>query len=233
MAQDASVYLNEGDVQVERIAGISTVSFFHPKSNSLPGRVLKKLAEAIATEGQRPEVHVIVLRSEGEKAFCAGASFDELLSLNNRVDADAFFMGFAHVINACRTCPVPIIGRVQGKAVGGGVGLAASVDYCFATQASQIKLSELAVGIGPFVVGPAVERKMGLSAYSDMAFNATEWKSAAWAREKGLFMELFDEVQDMDAAVQQLAQRLAQSSRDALTNIKKVCWAGTEHWDGL
>ncbi len=113
------------------------------------------------------------------------------------------------------------------------MGLAASVDYCFATQASQIKLSELAVGIGPFVVGPAVERKMGLSAYSDMAFNATEWKSAAWAREKGLFMEVFDEVQDMDAAVQQLAQRLAQSSRDALTNIKKVCWAGTEHWDGL
>lgn len=233
MAEDASVYLSEGDVQVERLGKISTVSFFHPKSNSLPGRVLKKLAEAIKTEGHSPEVHVVVLRSEGEKAFCAGASFDELLSLDNRADADAFFMGFAHVINACRTCPVPIVGRVQGKAVGGGVGLAASVDYCFATQGSQIKLSELAVGIGPFVVGPAVERKMGLSAYSDMAFNATEWKSAEWAREKGLFMEVFAGVAELDSAVMALAERLANSSRDALTNIKKVCWAGTENWDGL
>lgn len=233
MAHDASVYLSEGDVQVERHAGISTVTFFHPKSNSLPGRVLKKLADAITNEGQRPEVHVVVLRSEGEKAFCAGASFDELLSLNNRTDADTFFMGFANVINACRTCPLPIIGRVQGKAVGGGVGLAASVDYCFATQASQIKLSELAVGIGPFVVGPAVERKMGLSAYSDMAFNATEWKSAEWAREKGLFMEVFENLTELDSAVNSLAQRLANSSRDALSNIKKVCWNGTENWDSL
>ena len=204
MAEDASVYLSEGDVQVERLGKISTVSFFHPKSNSLPGRVLKKLAEAIKTEGHSPEVHVVVLRSEGEKAFCAGASFDELLSLDNRAVADAFFMGFAHVINACRT-----------------------------TQGSQIKLSELAVGIGPFVVGPAVERKMGLSAYSDMAFNATEWKSAEWAREKGLFMEVFAGVAELDSAVQALAERLANSSRDALTNIKKVCWAGTENWDSL
>jgi methylglutaconyl-CoA hydratase len=126
-----------------------------------------------------------------------------------------------------------IIGRVQNKAVGGGVGLASSVDYCFATTSASIKLSELAVGIGPFVVGPAVERKMGLSAMSQLAINATEWASAQWAREKGLYTDIFETEAEMDAAIHALAQRLANSSPEAMAEIKKVLWRGTENWDEL
>lgn len=146
--------------------GVGSITFFHPRSNSLPGKVLKQLADTITKLGKDETVKVIVLKSKGEKGFCAGASFDELISIKDRSTGKQFFSGFANVINACRKCPKFVVGRVQGKAVGGGVGLASAVDYCFATTAASVKLSELAVGIGPFVVGPAVERKIGVSAMS-------------------------------------------------------------------
>ncbi|MEN9638774.1 MAG: hypothetical protein RLZZ262_642 [Bacteroidota bacterium] len=213
--------------------GIGTVTFFHPQSNSLPGALLRELGDTITAIGQRDDVKVIILRSEGQKAFCAGASFDELVAINDKEGGLAFFSGFAHVINAMRKTDKLVIGRVQGKAVGGGVGLASAVDYCFATQQSSVKLSELAVGIGPFVVGPAVERKVGVSAMSQMAIQATEFMSAEWAREKGLYAEVFDTEEAMDAAINQLANRLAASSPDAMRELKKIFWQGTENWDTL
>jgi methylglutaconyl-CoA hydratase len=177
----------QGFVDVELSAsGLGTITFGHPMSNSLPGKILRKLAETITQLGADPSVKVILLKSDGDRAFCAGASFDELISIEDLETGQEFFSGFARVINACRTCPKFIIGRVQGKAVGGGVGIASSVDYCFATTRAEVKLSELAVGIGPFVVGPAVERKIGLAAMSELAINATEWRSAEWAKERGL-----------------------------------------------
>ncbi|MFM7301075.1 MAG: enoyl-CoA hydratase/isomerase family protein, partial [Crocinitomicaceae bacterium] len=178
-------------------------------------------------------VKVIILKSEGEKAFCAGASFDELISINDFETGKAFFSGFAHVINACRTCPKFIVGRVQGKAVGGGVGVASAVDYCLATKHAEIKLSELAVGIGPFVVGPAVERKIGLSAMSELAINATEWRSADWAKRKGLYTDVFDNEADLDKEIERLSQQLAKSNPEAIQLLKKVFWQGTEHWNEL
>ncbi len=213
--------------------GIGTICFFHPQSNSLPGALLSKLAEAITEAGNHSAVKVIVLKSEGEKTFCAGASFDELIAIEDKETGLAFFSGFAKVINACRKAPKFIIGRVQGKAVGGGVGIAAAVDYCFATQKAQVKLSELAVGIGPFVVGPAVQRKTGLSAFSQMSINATVFYSAAWAKEKGLFTEVFDTAEEMDAAVSALAATLCQSSPEAMQMLKSIFWEGTENWDTL
>jgi methylglutaconyl-CoA hydratase len=213
--------------------GIGTVTFFHPQSNSLPGALLRELGDTITAIGQRDDVKVIILRSEGQKAFCAGASFDELVAINDKEGGLAFFSGFAHVINAMRKTDKLVIGRVQGKAVGGGVGLASAVDYCFATQQSSVKLSELAVGIGPFVVGPAVERKVGVSAMSQMAIQATEFMSAEWAREKGLYAEVFETEEAMDAAINQLANRLAASSPDAMRELKKIFWQGTENWDTL
>lgn len=213
--------------------GIGTIEFGHPMSNSLPGKVLRKLAQTITDLGNNPEVKVIVLRSSGEKAFCAGASFDELISINDLETGKVFFSGFAQVINACRKAPKFIIGRVQGKAVGGGVGLASAVDYCLATKFADVKLSELAVGIGPFVVGPAVERKMGLSAMSELAINATEWRSADWAKRKGLYTEVFDSAQEMDQEITKLSLRLAGSNPEAMAMLKSVFWQGTEHWDDL
>jgi methylglutaconyl-CoA hydratase len=226
--------LNQGDVfaQVDE-TGIATVEFFHPLSNSLPGKVLAKLASTITEMGQRDDVKVIILRSQGEKAFCAGASFDELISIKDLDTGKTFFSGFANVINACRKAPKFVIGRIQGKAVGGGVGLASAVDYCFATRYAEVKLSELAVGIGPFVVGPAVERKIGLSAMSQLAINATEWRTADWAREKGLYTDVFDSADEMDKAIQTLAQKLAKSNPEAMAMLKKVFWSGTENWDDL
>lgn len=213
--------------------GIASIEFSHPSSNSLPGKILNKLASVITELGKEEKVFVIILKSAGNRAFCAGASFDELLSIENLSQGKEFFSGFAKVINACRKCPKLIIGRVQGKAVGGGVGIAASVDYCFATKHASIKLSELAVGIGPFVVGPAVERKIGLSAMSQLTINATEFMSAEWALQKGLYMEVFEDDESMDQKIQSLSSKLSKSNPEAMRNLKKIFWTQTEHWDSL
>ena len=225
--------MDKGQVSSEIINGIGTITFGHPQSNSLPGEILTLLAREIIQIGSQSSVKVIVLKSLGEKAFCAGASFDELIAIDNFKSGTAFFSGFAKVINACRVVDKLIIGRVQSKAVGGGVGIASAVDYCFATTKADVKLSELAVGIGPFVVGPAVERKIGLSAMSELAINATAWRSAQWAKEKGLYAELFDTIEAMDAAIDTLATRLAQSNPEAMADLKHIFWQGTEHWDTL
>lgn len=226
--------IHQGHVNFDVDAnGIATVEFGHPLSNSLPGKILNKLANTITELGQNDEVKVIVMKSSGERAFCAGASFDELISIQDLETGKKFFSGFASVINACRKCPKFIIGRVQGKAVGGGVGLASAVDYCFATQHADVKLSELAVGIGPFVVGPAVERKIGTSAMSQLAINATEWRSASWACKKGLYTDIFDSAMKMDEEIQSLALRLSKSNPEAMRLLKQVFWQGTENWDVL
>ncbi|AHJ97047.1 enoyl-CoA hydratase/isomerase family protein [Hymenobacter swuensis] len=213
--------------------GISTISFFHPSHNSLPGALLTQLAETISTVSQAAETKVIILKSEGEKTFCAGASFDELIAIEDETQGLAFFSGFAKVINACRTSSKIIIGRVQGKAIGGGVGVAAATDYCFATSQASVKLSELVVGIGPFVVGPAVERKIGTAAFAQLALDAAEFRSADWAREKGLYAEVVDSIEALDAAVLAFATKLAAYNPEALTDLKQVIWQGTGHWDQL
>ncbi|CAG0959754.1 methylglutaconyl-CoA hydratase [Flavobacteriales bacterium] len=222
-----------GKIKSEIKEGVATIEFSHPLSNSMPGKLLTQLAHTITQMSSENSVVVIILKSAGEKAFCAGASFDELLSINNIEEAKLFFSGFANVINAARECPKFILGRVQGKAVGGGVGLAASSDYCVATTAASVKLSELAVGIGPFVVGPVIERKIGLSAMSQLAMNATEWYSAQWAKEKGLFAEVFNSIEEMDKAIFKLAHTLAKSNPEAMKEMKKTFWQGTEHWNKL
>jgi methylglutaconyl-CoA hydratase len=213
--------------------GIGLITFGHPMSNSLPGHILQTLADTITTLASDERTKVLVLQSQGSKAFCAGASFDELISIQDLETGLAFFSGFAKVINACRKAPKLIIGRVQGKAVGGGVGLASATDYCFASTKADIKLSELAVGIGPFVVGPAVERKIGLSAMSELAINATEWRSAKWAKEKGLYTEVFEDEANLDAAIEALSAKLANSNPEAMKELKQIFWQGTENWDNL
>lgn len=223
----------QGTVNTTLENGVATIRFFHPQSNSLPGALLRKIAEEITNAGNNPEVKVIVLKSEGEKAFCAGASFDELISIKDTETGNYFFSGFAAVINAIRKAPKFVIARVQGKAVGGGVGIAAAADYTVALESASVKLSELAIGIGPFVIGPAVERKIGTSAFTQLAINATKWETAAWAREKGLYQEIFPTLQDMDEAVKLLAMTLSFSNPEAMAELKKIAWEGTENWDEL
>lgn len=226
--------VDQGHVNVSlNDLGIATIEFGHPLSNSLPGKILQKLADTITEQGNRAEVKVIILKSEGERAFCAGASFDELISIKDLETGKEFFSGFAKVINACRKCEKLIIGRVHGKVVGGGVGVASAVDYCYATRYADVKLSELAVGIGPFVVGPAVQRKMGMSAMSQLAINATEWRSAQWAYENGLYAEVFDTVDEMDQQINDLAVTLSKSNPEAMSMLKRIFWEGTESWDTL
>lgn len=220
-------------VRSEFHKGITIIEFFHPQSNSLPGKILEELAQSVHAAGNDNETKLIIIRSAGEKVFCAGASFDELAAIKNKEEGLQFFSGFAHVINAMRICPKLIIGRIQGKCVGGGVGLAAAVDYAIATETAEVKLSELAVGIGPFVVGPAVERKIGTSAFSQLAIDATRWRSAEWARNKGLFAEVHTTAEDMDEAINRLSYLLVNSSPEAMAEMKKVFWKGTEHWDKL
>lgn len=218
-------------VKSEIAGGIATVTFFHPQSNSLPGSILKKLAEEITTAGNDADAKVIIVKSEGEKAFCGGASFDELIAIKNFEEGKKFFSGFSYVINAIRKAPKFVLIRVHGKAVGGGVGLAAAGDYTLAVKDASVRLSELALGIGPFVVGPAVERKVGTSAFTALTINPTEWKSAEWAREKGLYADVFPTIEELDKAIASLAEKLSQSSPEAMAQLKKVMWEGTENWD--
>jgi len=220
-------------VKQEVTNGIGTITFFHPASNSLPGKILNDIAHAILDLGKNAEAKVIILKSDGEKAFCAGASFDELIAINNTETGKEFFSGFAKVINAIRKVPKFVIARVQGKAVGGGVGIAAAADYAIATVNASIKLSELAVGIGPFVVGPAVERKMGNAAFSQLAIDATSWRDAQFAFQHGLYAEIHDTVEAVDTAIEKLANQLKISSPEAMSDLKNVIWKGTENWDEL
>ncbi|KAA9041934.1 enoyl-CoA hydratase/isomerase family protein [Ginsengibacter hankyongi] len=212
--------------------GITTIEFFHPKSNSLPLKMLDELTQEIHYAGNH-DTRVVILKSAGDNAFCAGASFDELSAIKNEKEGQNFFQGFANVINAMRKCNKFIIGRIQGKCVGGGVGLAAAVDYAIAINKTEIKLSELSIGIGPFVVGPAIERKIGTSAFSQLAIDATLWRNADWAKKKGLFAEVHETVQNMDESVYRLANSLAHSSPEAIAEMKKMFWKGTENWDAL
>jgi methylglutaconyl-CoA hydratase len=223
----------EGKIDSNIADGIATITFFHPQSNSLPGVLLRKLADEITKQGNDPSVKVIVLKSGGEKAFCAGASFDELVSIDTREKGNYFFSGFVAVINAMRKAPKFVIARVQGKAVGGGVGLASAADYTLAIDSATVKLSELAIGIGPFVVGPAVERKIGSAAFGQLSINAASWHSALWAKEKGLYAEIFSSVNELDKELNALAERLSESSPDAMKELKNILWKGTEHWDKL
>lgn len=220
-------------VKTETHHGITTIEFYHPQSNSLPGSLLQKIAHEIHFCGTHDETKVIILKSHGEKVFCSGASFDELISIKNTEEGSKFFSGFANVINAMRKCPKFIIARVQGKCVGGGVGLAAAADYAIATTKADIKLSELAVGIGPFVVGPAVERKIGTSAFTGLAIDARSWRNTDWAKRKGLFAEVHETEEGMNESVMKLAETLAHSHPKAMQEMKKMFWAGTDHWDVL
>ena len=213
--------------------GITTIEFCHPQSNALPSKMLNELAQEIHHAGLSADTKVILLRSAGEKVFCAGASFDELSAITNEKDGQVFFTGFARIINSMRTCGKLIIGRIQGKCVGGGVGLAAAVDYAIATSDAEAKLSELAIGIGPFVVGPAIERRIGNAAFSHLAIDSHMWRNADWCKRKGLFAEVHESDVNMDEAINHLAHSLAHSNPEALAEMKKIFWKGTEHWDQL
>lgn len=212
---------------------IATVEFGHPASNSFPGELLQRLTDELNLLSNNPDVNLIVLRSEGEGAFCAGASFDELLAVSTLEQGAVFFSGFANVINAMRNCSKLIVGRIHGKTVGGGVGLAAACDYALATEGSAIKLSEFTIGIGPFVIAPAVERKMGVAALGEMTLAAHEWKNAYWAQEKGLYAKVFDNVQELDKELDIFTQKLGGYNPEALADMKKVLWEGTENWETL
>ena len=212
---------------------VGYIEFFHPAHNSLPGDILAKLAQTITDAGNNDDIKVIVLKSGGDRTFCAGASFKELININDEATGKVFFSGFANVINAMRKCPKFIIGRVQGKTVGGGVGLASATDYCMATKFAAIKLSELNVGIGPFVVGPAVERKLGLSGMSQIAIDANSFYPAEWAKQKGLFTQVFESTEDLDAAVKTFAENLCNYNTEAMKEMKQMFWRGTEDWDSL
>src|ERR1700744_375174 len=222
-----------GNVTSTLNAGINTISFFHPAQNSLPAQLLDQLCIEIEKAGDDANANIIVLKSEGDRTFCAGASFDELLQIKDKAAGAEFFSGFAKVINACRKSPKIIIARVQGKAVGGGVGLAAAADYCLATEAAAIKLSELAIGIGPFVISPAVVRKIGLPAFSQLTIRAVDFQTAIWAMEKGLYNEVYPDISSMDTALDELSQRLASYHPEALHGLKQILWEGTEDWDTL
>jgi methylglutaconyl-CoA hydratase len=223
----------DGYVKTDHDHGIATIEFYHPQSNSLPAKILNDLAKAINDAGSNKSYHVIILKSAGTGAFCAGASFDELMAIQSEAEGQAFFSGFANVINAIRKSHKFVIGRIHGKAVGGGVGLACACDYAIATSQASIKLSELAIGIGPFVIGPAVERKAGKNGFTTLAIDATEWRNAEWAKRHDIYSELYDTVTECDDAISRLADRLAHSSPDAMQELKKVFWEGTDHWDKL
>ena len=212
---------------------IATIEFGHPASNSFPGELLRRLTSSLNELSNNEDVHIIIIKSEGEKAFCAGASFDELVLISTIEEGNKFFSGFANVINAMRSCSKLIIGRVQGKVVGGGVGLVAACDYCLAAEQASIKLSEFTIGIGPFVIEPVVRRKIGLAALSELTIDATSWENAYWAKEKGLYAKVYGTISELDTEVSVLANKLSKYNPKALKEMKKAFWEGTDNWNEL
>ena len=213
--------------------GIATIEFYHPQSNSLPGLILKKIADSINEISEDNTIKVVILKSSGDRVFCAGASFTELVTISDEKSGMIFFSGFAKLINAMRTCPKFIIGRIQGKTVGGGLGIVAASDYCLATKHAEIKLSELNIGIGPFVIGPVIERKIGLSLLSQISLNPKKFYSALWAEKYGLYSEVFENTSELDKAVMTFAEELCSYNPEAMKEMKKSFWRGTDHWDQL
>ena len=225
--------VKEGYVKVETHNSITTIEFFHPQSNSLPSKIIEALAKEIHFAGTHDETKVIILKSAGDRAFCSGASLEELKAITTEAEGTEFFSSFAHIINAMRKCPKFIIGRIQGKCVGGGVGLAAAVDYAIAVDNAEIKLSELTIGFGPFVIGPAVERKIGKSSFTALAIDSSMWRNSEWAKRKGLFAEVHENFENMDESIHRLANNLSHYSPKAMMEMKKMFWTGTENWDEL
>ncbi len=228
-----STHRENGSLYTKIENGVAHVEFGHPASNAFVSELLTRLANEFDSLGKNKEVVVILLKSEGERAFCAGASFDELVAISNLEEGKQFFSGFANVINAMRKCPKPIVGRVQGKTVGGGVGLASACDYVYATVDAAIKLSEISVGIGPFVIAPVVERKIGKAALAELSLYPIEWKNAYWAKEKGLYAKVYDSITEMDKEIDIHMQKLSTYNPEALSQMKQVLWEGTENWDEL
>jgi methylglutaconyl-CoA hydratase len=224
---------SEGYVKSETHQLVTTIEFYHPRSNSLPGKLLHDLASAIHSAGTAFHTRVIVLRSAGQKAFCGGAAFEELTSISSEAEGLSFFSGFAHVLNAMRKCPRLIIGRIHGKCVGGGVGIAAAADYAIAMEGADVKLSELSLGFGPFVIAPAVERKIGSAAFTSLAIDSNHWRNADWAQRKGLYSELHHSEEDMDESILRLSHSLSHYNPEAMADLKQILWKGTEHWDKL
>jgi len=227
-----SSLLDAGTVDARIQDGIGTVRFGHPKSNSLPAALLIRLADAIERMGQAPEARVIVLRSEGTGAFCAGASFDEFRAVQDATMGQRFLSGFGHVILAMIRAPKFVVTRVHGKTAGGGVGLVAASDYAVAAAAAALKLSELAVGIGPFVVGPVIEKKIGLGAFSALAVD-TDWRDANWGERHGLYAEVVETIPALDHRVEALARKLTGYHPEAMRRLKEIFWEGTERWPEL
>jgi len=230
LSEPSSSLLDAGTVQSHVVDGVATIRFGHPKGNSLPGALLARLAETITWIGKEPSTRVVVLRSEGTGPFCAGASFDEFKAIRTPEEGKKFFSGFAKVILALIRCPCFVVTRVQGKTAGGGIGLVAASDYALAVPEAGIKLSELAVGIGPFVVGPVIEKKIGLAALSALTVDA-DWRSAEWAHGVGLYAELLDTQPALDYRVEEFARKLAGYNPEAVRKLKEIFWAGTERWD--
>ncbi|GAA4298904.1 enoyl-CoA hydratase/isomerase family protein [Aestuariibaculum suncheonense] len=225
--------MNQAYVTLEVKNKVGYIEFYHPQHNAMPSEVLLQLEDTIVKAGTDERIAVLVLKSGGDRTFCAGASFNELIAIEDAETGEQFFSGFAKVINTMRKCPKLIVGRVQGKTVGGGVGLAAATDYCFATQFASVKLSELSIGIGPFVIEPAVSRRIGLNAMSHMTLNAETFFTSEWAKTNGLFAEVFDDISALDKAVENFAEKLASYNPEALQQMKKVLWEHTENWDTL
>lgn len=225
--------LGGGYVKTEKEHGITTIEFYHEQSNSMPGKLLEALAQTIHSEGVNSTTKVIILKSGGDRIFCSGASFDELEKITTVQEGAQFFSGFAKVINAMRKTPQFIIARIHGKCLGGGVGIAAAADYAIAVEGADIKLTELAIGIGPFVIGPAVQRKIGLSSFSQLTIDSNTWRSADWARRKGLYAELHPEIPGMEDSIERLSFTLSHSNPEAIKELKREFWAGTENWDEL
>ena len=210
---------------------ICYIEFFTPKHNALNSNMLDQLANKIE---ETPEhCAVIVLSSGGDRTFCAGASFDELSQIKNQEEATLFFNGFAKVILSIKACPQIVIVSVQGKAVGGGVGIIAAADYAIALENAALKLSELNIGIGPFVIAPAIVKKSGINVLTEMSLNPDNFYSAKWAKQKGLFHKVCENQSDLKITTNNFANKLASFNVNALKAMKHVFWENTEHWPEL
>ena len=214
--------MNETCLLVDRNNAIATVTLNRPQvHNAFDETLIADVTACFARLSEDAEVRAIVLRGAGE-SFCAGADLHWMGRMagysqeENRADADAL----QRMFDVIATCPKPTIARVQGGAIGGGVGLVAVCDVVIAAPEAKFALSEVRLGLVPAVIAPYVLQKIGMGAARAL-FVTGERFNAEEALRIGLVQQVVAAI-ELDAAIQKKLEWILHAGPNAIAAAKRL-----------
>ena len=189
--------------------------------NAFNARLIADLTRAFDEIARSPDVRAVVLAAEGA-AFCAGADLNWMQSMASFTWDENFADGqaLAHMLHTLYTCPVPVVGRVQGDCYGGGVGLAAVCDVVVAAEGVQFCLSEAKLGLVPATISPYVIRALGAQA-ARRYFVTAERFSAQRAQALGWVAEVCP-AEQLDVQVEAIVKAIVANGPVATRRCKRL-----------